>query len=285
MSFAFIGGALAILNPCGFPLLVAHLSMSMRGSEDGGRPARDGLARGLAVATGFVATLLVVSVPMAFGLRQVMRVLPRAGLVVGIGLVVIGALTLMGAATRIPTGFRARPLDGSFRSYVALGAAQAITALGCTLPVFLAVIGASVASGGVASLLATLGAYGAGAATLLIVVSAAATSVGRALTSRSRGVLRHSRAFGGVMLIASGAYLTYFWWRLSGDSSSSLSADPVVSKVQAFSSWLYRFAGSGDAAFLSGALGVGLSVVVLSVIWRNRNESGTPVKRGGRSDG
>lgn len=282
MAFAFMGGALAILNPCGFPLLVAHLSMSMRG-EASDRSTRDGLARGLAVAMGFVATLLVVSVPMALGLRQIVRVLPRAGLVVGLCLIVLGAMTLLGASTRIPARLRARPLDGSFRSFFVLGAAQGVIALGCTLPVFLAVIGAAAASGGVANLLATLGAYGAGAATLLIILSAAAASAGNALSARLKGALRHGRVVGGIMLIASGTYLSYFWWRLSSASSPSLNSDPVVSKVQAFSSWLYRYAASGDAPFVSAGLAVGLSVVVVSVLWRKRNASGALVEPGGSS--
>lgn len=281
MAFAFMGGALAILNPCGFPLLLAHLTMSMGQDADRDEPARDGLTRGIAVAAGFVTTLLAVSLPMALGLQHVVRVLPQAGLAVGICLMVVGVVTLLGTATRISVRFRTRPLDGSPRSYFVLGVAQAVIALGCTLPVFLAVVGASAASDGVAGLLTTLGAYGAGAATLLIVLSAAAASAGHAVTSRLRGALRHARLVGGLMLLASGAYLTYFWWRLSSVSGNPLNADPVVSNVQAFSSWLYRFAGSGDAGLVSGALGIGLSVVVVSVVWRGRNGSDPSSKQGG----
>ena len=282
MAFAFMGGALAILNPCGFPLLVAHLSLSMRDRGSGMGAARAGLSRGLSVAAGFVATLLAVSIPLALGLQRIVRVLPRAGLVVGIVLVLVGGATLFGLSTTVPSRLRPQRLDGSFRSFFMLGVAQGVTALGCTLPVFLAVIGAAGASDGVGGVLSIVGAYAIGAATLLIVLSTVAVSAGQAVSSKLRGAVRHGRLAAGVLLIASGSYLTYFWWRLSYASSSSLSADPVVSKVQAFSSWLYRFAGSSDAALFSGALATGLSVVLVSALWRARR-SGDEHSEDGRS--
>ncbi|MGH2753873.1 MAG: cytochrome c biogenesis CcdA family protein [Actinomycetota bacterium] len=286
MAFAFMGGALAILNPCGFPLLVAHLSLSIGGDAIGGRePARAGLARGIAVASGFVMTLASISIPLALGLQQAVRVLPRAGLVVGVGLVVVGVLMLLGRSVSLPTRLRPRPSDGSFGSFFMLGVAQGVTALGCTLPVFLAVVGAAGASGGVTGVLATVGAYAAGAATLLVILSAGAASAGSALTLRLRATVRHVRVAGGALLVASGAYLTYFWWQLSFASSSSLNADPLVSRVQSFSSWLYRLAGSGDAALVSGALAAGLSIVLVSIIWQSRKDPGPLLEQGTRGDG
>ncbi|HEV2756539.1 MAG TPA: cytochrome c biogenesis protein CcdA [Actinomycetota bacterium] len=266
MAFAFIGGALAILNPCGFPLLVAHLSLSA-----GGAPQR-GVARGLAVASGFVAVMLAVSIPLSLGLHEVVRVLPRAGMVIGVALVVAGALMLSGRSLGVSARVRARPVDGSVRSFVVLGAAQAVVALGCTLPVFLAVVGAAGARGGAGGVLAAAGAYAAGAVTLLVILSAGAASAGKALTARLRGAVRHTRWIGGTLLVTTGGYLVYFWWRLSS-APASLSSDPLVATVQSFSSWLYRVAGAGDAALLSAALAAGLSAVLLSAVWRR---SGRP---------
>lgn len=271
-----MGGALAILNPCGFPLLVAHLSLSMRGSPGAGGATRAGVIRGAAVAGGFVTTMLALSIPLALGLQQAVRILPRAGLAVGILLAVVGVAMLLGLSPSLPARIRPRPLDGSMRSFFMLGIAQGVVALGCTLPVFLAVVGASSTGSGVGGVLRTVGSYGAGAATLLVILSAAAASAGGALTSKVRNATRHVRMMSALLLMGSGSYLTYFWWRLSFGSSSSLSSDPVVSTVQAFSSWLYRFAGSGDAVILSTALVVGLSAVVASVTWRSRNGSSSP---------
>lgn len=262
-----MGGALAIVNPCGFPLLVAHLSLSMRG-DAAQRSGRDGLTRGLAVASGFVAALLVVAIPLALGVQHVTRLLPHAGLVVGVALLVAGIAVLSGTSLKVGTRFRPRPLDGSLRSFFALGVAQAITALGCTLPVFLAVIGTTGSSRGAGSAVATVGAYAAGAASMLVVLSAGAVSAGRLLTTRIRGAARYVHVAGGVFLVLSGSYLTYFWWRLT--SPSSAGADPVVTRVQAFSAWLYRYAHSGDAGMTSAALVVGLAVVAVSVLWRRR---------------
>ncbi|MGH2807620.1 MAG: cytochrome c biogenesis CcdA family protein [Actinomycetota bacterium] len=272
MAFAFMGGALAILNPCGFPLLVAHLSLSMGSEGQRGGAAREGLIRGLAVALGFVATLVALAVPLALGLHGAVRAVPRAGLVVGVALVGVGILMLTGRSTSISTRLRMRPVNGSFRSYVALGVAQGITALGCTLPVFLAVVGAASATDGMSGVLATVAAYAAGAAMFLVILSIGATSMGHALRSKLHSAMRHVRVAGALLLIVAGTYITYFWWRLSFAPGASLASDPLIGGVQSFSSWIYRSASGGGATPSALTLAALLLVVGASMLWRSRGD-------------
>jgi cytochrome c-type biogenesis protein len=67
LALALVAGALASVNPCGFPLLPAFLSFYVGAEEEDlpRAPARvgQGLLVGLLVSTGFLAVFALVGVP------------------------------------------------------------------------------------------------------------------------------------------------------------------------------------------------------------------------------
>ena len=168
VSVALVAGGLAVINPCGFPLLPAFLSFYL-GAEDElpHAPTRilQGLLVGALVSAGFLGLFALASLPVSFGVALVARAIPWAGLATGALLALAGLLALSGRRIALPLHLnipvkRERRLGAMLLFGVGYGAAS----LGCTLPLFLTLIAAS--SG--ADKLTVFAAYAAGTAVVLM---------------------------------------------------------------------------------------------------------------------
>src|SRR5436190_17184481 len=148
ISIALVAGGLSVVNPCGFPLLPAFLSFYFGADEEQLPPAptrvMQGLVVGGLVALGFLGFFALVGLPVSFGVGAIARAVPWAGLATGALLAIVGLITLFGIHVRLPIHprlpvRRERRLGAMLLFGVGYGAAS----LGCTLPLFLALVGAS----------------------------------------------------------------------------------------------------------------------------------------------
>src|SRR3954447_23675060 len=84
LSIAFAAGGLAVVNPCGFPLLPAFLSFYLGADERQLPPAPTRMVQGLVVgalfALGFLGFFSLVGLPVSFGLSAVAAAVPWVGL-------------------------------------------------------------------------------------------------------------------------------------------------------------------------------------------------------------
>ena len=269
VSLALVAGALATLNPCGFPLLPAYLSLYVGAREErlppaGGRVLQ-GLLTGLAVTGGFLGVFVAVGLPVAYGAGRVSDALPWVGVVLGGLLVAIGILTLAGWAPRLPIRWSVR--TGASRGAGAMllfGAGYGVASLGCTLPVFLAVVG-SAASG--ASTALVFAVYGAGMAVVVTALALAAAFLREGLARGLRRVLPYMSRIAGALLVAAGGYLAYYWYRVGFGPAADLAGDPVVLFVTRFTA---RVAASADEKgwLVLAAAGLIVLVGLLRVTWR-----------------
>src|SRR5947199_5447303 len=168
VSVALVAGGLAVINPCGFPLLPAFLSFYLGADEHQlpRAPTRilQGLLVGALVSIGFLGLFALASLPISFGVVIVARAIPWAGLATGALLALAGLLALSGRRIALPVHLhipvkRERRLGAMLLFGVGYGAAS----LGCTLPLFLTLIAAS--SG--PDKLTVFAAYAAGTAVVL----------------------------------------------------------------------------------------------------------------------
>src|SRR6266481_1919291 len=87
VSVALVAGGLAVINPCGFPLLPAFLSFYLGADEHElpRAPTRilQGLLVGALVSIGFLGLFALASLPVSFGVALVARAIPWAGLATG----------------------------------------------------------------------------------------------------------------------------------------------------------------------------------------------------------
>jgi cytochrome c-type biogenesis protein len=270
LSIALVAGGLAVLNPCGFPLLPAFLSLYV-GTDEHALPRApnrvlQGAAVGMAVAAGFLALFAAVSLPIVYGARVLADAVPWVGVGLGVALVLLGAATFAGRHVGLAAG--ARPRDTTRRGLAAaagFGVAYGVASLGCTLPIFLALIGAAVGARG----LSVFAAYAAGMTVVLTALAVAAALAKEGLARSLRGLLPYMSRIGGIVLIAAGAYLSYYWLRLELGPQATLADDPVVGLVTRYSARLEVWAGELGATGIAVAAAA-LAAAVAAALWRAR---------------
>ncbi|PND58327.1 hypothetical protein CRM90_06650 [Mycobacterium sp. ENV421] len=249
-GLALAAGMVAALNPCGFAMLPAYLTLVVRGEDaDPGRTAAVGraLAATAAMALGFLAVFGLfglLTVPVA---TAVQRYLPYATIGIGIVLVALGIWLVMGRElTWGPTGpnWRGAPTArlGSMFGY---GVGYAVASLSCTIGPFLAVTGATLRAGSAVDGVLVYAAYAAGLALVVGVLAVGIALTSTALVDRLRRLLPYINRISGIVLIAVGAYVSYYGlYEIRLFSAQGDPADPVIAaagRLQgAVAGWVYR---------------------------------------------
>lgn len=220
VAYAFGAGMLASVNPCGFLMLPAYATYYVTTTEGASRPqpalTRVGRAVQLALLAtlGFLAVFGPVGVLLSIGGRWLVRFFPYSSLVMGGALLLLG-VTLLVSRRRLTFGLservRLRRSRSAFGVFL-FGVGYAIASLGCTLPIFLVVVGSALSTAGALSGVVQLVNYAAGMGVVLAAVSVSAALAQGALVTRLRRLLPYVETAGGVFLVAAGVYLVYYWY-------------------------------------------------------------------------
>lgn len=211
IAFAFIAGMVATVNPCGFGLAPAYLSILLKPSS----PTRSGFRRGLLVGgwvtAGFVSLFSVVGIIVRTVSTTVISLVPWLALVVGAGTIATGIWVLAGRRLRI-SGINVHfQKDGSVRSLVGFGIAYGVASLSCTLPVFLAVTTAAFAAPDAVAGIATFAAYGLGMGLVLTGVAVSVATAQSTLVDRIRRIQPLVDRIGGWLMVLAGGFVVYYW--------------------------------------------------------------------------
>ncbi|SFP40011.1 Cytochrome c biogenesis protein CcdA [Amycolatopsis arida] len=276
LGFALAAGMVASVNPCGFAMLPAYLTLVVAGEgERSRRSAAVGraLAATAVMAAGFLAvfgTFGLVVAPLAASVQQY---LPIVTVVIGVVMVAVGAWLLAGREITLllPKPGKGAPTArlGSMFGY---GLAYAIASLSCTIGPFLAVTGTALRGGSLLTGLAAYLVYGAGMALVVGVLAVAVALVGASAARGFRRMLPYVHRVGGGLLVLAGLYVGYYGvyeLRLFlGDGSAD---DPVVDVAGAVQSTLAHWVDSVGAVPLLTALAVLVGLGVLASRRRARS--------------
>ncbi len=277
LALALGAGLLAAVNPCGFALLPAYLSLLVLGDRTStrGQAVVRAIWLSASMTLGFAAVFAAFGLAIAPVASGIQRYLPWFTIGLGVVLALVGLVVLAGGQLTIPrirSRGGARPLTASFGSMVGFGAGYAVASLSCTIAPFLAVVVAGFRTDSVGVGLGLFLAYAAGmglvVATVAIATALARDGVVRTLRSSGRWV---SRASGALLLVA-GAYVAYYgWWEvrvLAGGNPD----DPVISAAASFQRTLSSLVESPGAL---GWLTAGLALIAVALLasWRSRRSS------------
>ncbi|MFV1999754.1 MAG: cytochrome c biogenesis CcdA family protein [Acidimicrobiia bacterium] len=272
LMLALAAGGLSTINPCGFAMLPAYLTFYVGADEDqlpkaSSRMAQ-GLLTGLMVTAGFLVVFGIVGLPITYGATQIVRAIPWVGIFLGVTLLVVGIGTFFGRKLSMTIATPIRPdHNRQPKTMFIFGIGYGIASLGCTLPVFLAVIGASLATRGPGSALLVLAAYGLGMAIMLILFSTGAALVRDGLVRWVKRLMPYMGRITGAMLTVAGLYLTYYWGRVKFGSAATLGDDPIVGFVGDFTAFIERnAASSGQPIMLT--LGFVLLGILAWLLWK-----------------
>ena len=274
MGFAFGAGLVAVLNPCGFAMLPAYMTLVVRGDATGqlnalGRAAVATIEMVLGFMTVFgTFGLLTVSVASA-----VQRYLPYVTVLIGVSLVVLGVWSLAGR--RIPG---LNPLTRSSRwaptahggSMFAYGVGYAIASLSCTIGPFLAVTAASFRSIPIVNGLFTYLAYAAGMSLIVGVLAIAAAFANPLGVYRMRRILPYINRISGALVLVVGLYVGYYGvCEIRVFNSDASPDDPVIqaaARVQGnLAGWVHQHGAYPWLAVLAV-----LVLAASAVAWRRR---------------
>lgn len=267
VSFAFVAGTVATVNPCGFALLPAYLARRV-GAEDGARRSADAVSRALVVGGvttgGFMLVFGTIGTAIGMGAHELTQALPWAGLVIGAALVAAGVLVLAGGhlGVRLPQPrYRRRAgLGGDILFGIGYGTAS----LSCTLPVFLAATGGAVTGSLAGSALSFL-AYAAGMGTILTALAVAAALSQQGLARALRRAVPYVNRAGGALLLLAGAYVVYYWaFFLWPGSDTRTSGRSPIDQGELLSSRIATWLSSGNG---QTAATIVLTALGLLAIW------------------
>ncbi|MGH3686727.1 MAG: cytochrome c biogenesis CcdA family protein [Pseudonocardiaceae bacterium] len=233
IGFALAAGLVAAVNPCGFAMLPAYLTLVVAGEQTQGSKV-NAVARALAatamMALGFLLVFGMFGLVIAPLATSVQQYLPAVTVVIGVALLALGIRMLSGREITLllPRPRRGAPTArlGSMFGY---GLAYAIASLSCTIGPFLAVTAGTFRSGSVLGGLLAYLAYGAGMA-LVVGVLAVATALASSTVVRSaRRLLPYVNRISGVLLVVVGLYVGYYGiYELRLHLGDGPASDPIV---------------------------------------------------------
>jgi len=137
-------------------------------------------------------------------------------LVLAGGRVLVGGSLYVGAADRLADRLGERAGHVGLAGYSAFGLAYALGSLGCTLPLFLTVVGTALTRQGLAAAIGHFVLYALGMATVLAILTVAAALFGQTLTRRAAKIGRYVPRVSAVLLLTVGAYVVYYWLTAGG---------------------------------------------------------------------
>ncbi len=228
LGFAFAAGMVSAVNPCGFAMLPAYLGLYLgSGQEEGAVVSTAGqlgkaLLVGLVVTAGFVLLFGVAWLVIGLGARTfVINVLPWVGLGIGVFLVLAGAWMVGGG--KLYSGLAARaasrlgdPGKTNIKGYFIFGLSYGTASLSCTLPIFLAVVGTSLAVSNILTSLGQFLLYALGMGLVILVLTLGIAFFRGAMVGALRKVLPYVQPVGSWLMVVAGAYIVFYWLTLGG---------------------------------------------------------------------
>ena len=267
LALAFTAGMLGAVNPCGFALLPAYLSVLVAADPhrtDAPRAVGRALRCTAALTAGYVAVFGVFGLALAPLTGWLQPRLPWLTVLLGLGLAVAGGWLLAGRSLPSPGNrLRAPRMTGSIASMVLFGMAYAVASLGCAVGPFLAIVVSSLGTGSGPLLFL---AYAAGMGLVIGVTAVAVALADRQLVRRLRRASAIAPRLGGLVLIATGAYVAWYGGyelRIGADRKIS-GTDPIVNIAAEVQEGLTSLVSGIGPGWMAGAL-AGLTIVALLI--------------------
>lgn len=224
VGYAFGAGMVSAVNPCGFFLLPVYMTLYL-GAEEQSYLEQTMVVRmlkatwvALVVTLGFGLLFGVVGAAVLATGYYLMQVMPWFGVVVGAVFILLGGWVLSGRTITLPVAGRLVDRLGDFRKvsttgYFLFGLAFGATSLGCTLPIFLAVVGSSFTADGYVSGLGRFLGYVLGMGLVIHLLT-----MGMALVKKRfvlgvmRRVVPYITFVSALFLLTAGGYILYYWF-------------------------------------------------------------------------
>ena len=212
-AFGFVAGVGAFFAPCAFALFPGYISYYVASVGTGRESARRSLMLGLSCASGSALFFALTGIAIALVGGAISPYLIGTKPVIAVAVVLLGILLL--ADVRLPSlgaptgGFSARlPPPGALFLY---GFGYALASTGCTLPIYVSIIVLPLTSGFAGAALLTFASFAAAMALMMLLTSVLVGLAKASLLRRLHASTVWIKRASGLVLIAAGLYLGYYY--------------------------------------------------------------------------
>ncbi|QLQ37263.1 cytochrome c biogenesis CcdA family protein [Micromonospora robiginosa] len=280
LLLALTAGMLGAVNPCGFAMLPAYLSLLVAGPGDGRGAVRRALTATAGLTLGYVLVFGAFGLAVAPAADWLRPRLPWLTVTLGVLLALAGVWLLAGRRLPTPRPFATAPrLTRTWPSMALFGAAYALTSLTCAIAPFLAIVVTSLRAGSPLRGLALFGAYALGMALVVGVAALAVALLRGRVVARLRGAGAWVPRLSGLVLLVAGGYVAWYGWyevRLALGRHDAF-GDPVVVAAAAVQQALVRALDAAGPALLAA---LALALALLAVCVRRGPRLTHPVEAG-----
>ena len=239
-AYSLALGMFAAINPCGFVMLPAYLMyfLGLEGSKPGTQRASvvRALVVSAATSSGFIIVFLIVGTISRLFTSVIQENAKFVSLFIGVAMVVLGCFMLAGWRPKfaLPEIGAGKERSLAFSSMFGFGVAYAIASLGCTIPLLIGNIFSSFSTRGYVSGVASTALYGVGMALMVTALTVSLAFASGGLLRVLRGALKYMDRIASAFLIATGMYLTWYWY----STISERSGDGLTGRVEQWQSGL-----------------------------------------------
>ena len=228
LGFAFTAGMVTAVNPCGFAMLLAYLGLYLGFQKEHDIKGSlvttmgSGMIVGTSVTAGFVTLFGIAGIIVSIGSQTIIAsMLPWLGVLTGVIIVIAGAWIHSGDIlyTTIAPTVASRIGDQSqtnVRGYFLFGVSYGTASLGCTLPIFLAVVGTSLTISDIRTSLNQFLFYALGMGTTILFITIGMILFNNTLTKSFAKVVPVTKVIGTSLMIVSGSYIVFYWLTTGG---------------------------------------------------------------------
>ena len=226
LGFAFAAGMVATVNPCGFVMLPAFLTVYMSDQQGDSSNQRNAIeiSRSLikalyvssALGTGFIVLFGGVGLIISSPAKSLVGIFPWVGFALGFVMAGLGAYLFAGGRLYNNKAQSAAALIGtanetSVKGYFLFGVSYALASLSCTLPIFLGLISSSLVTGGIIEATGQFIAYAMGMSFVITVLTMGIAVFKGTVVGQLRKIMPYVHPISAGVSILVGGYLIFYW--------------------------------------------------------------------------
>ncbi len=230
-AYSLLLGMLAAVNPCGFVLLPTYLIAYLSVADDAtvGVRLRRSIVVGTSVASGFLIVFLVVGIISRIFTNWIEANAKYPALVIGIALIIMGVRMVFGWRPKLwVLSLSGASRRDSFVSMFGFGVVYAIASIGCTIGLLTTAVMGSFSRDGVVSGVVSVALYGLGMGVFVVALTTTLAFAKTALVRGGRGVMQTIDRVSSMLVLATGVYLTWYWYIAI---TSRTGSDPLLSTL------------------------------------------------------
>ena len=220
LSFSFGAGALTAVNPCGFAMLPIYLSMYLKRSE--GRKINfitkfnNSILIITTIGMGFLVLFLTFGFLIGLGGELLSLLIPTISIFLGIIVLYMGFTQLIGEQSYIPffqqlASKIGNPSNTDLKSFFIFGISYGIASIGCSLPLFIALITNSIKSQDLVLSIFHFLSYALGMIFIIGLVTVFISIFSKVKIPFLNQISRKSSTISGIILCIVGIYLLIYW--------------------------------------------------------------------------